>query len=105
MNSTNYFNSFIEVAEDCPAVAGEIPPLRGTKKSVANLQFEMLDGQPYKHTSDDILFVVYATKKEIPAEEWPEERVEFFSKGQPCFRASPLTNLKSMYGLWRMRRL
>jgi len=79
MHSTNYFNSFIEVAEDGPAMAGEVPPIRGTKKSVANLQFEMLDGQPYKYTSDDLLFMVHATKKEIPAEEWPEQRAQFFS--------------------------
>ena len=90
MHSTNYFNTFIEVAEDCPATTGEVPPVRGNKKSAANLQFEMLDGQPYTYTSDDVLFAVYATRQEIPEEEWSEQRVKFFGKGQPCFRASPL---------------
>jgi hypothetical protein len=91
MSSTNYFNTFIEVAEDCPATKGEIPPLKDNKKSVANLQFEMLHEHPYKFTSDDILFAVFATRKEIPEEELAEQRALFFSKGQPCFRASPLT--------------
>jgi hypothetical protein len=91
MHSTNYFNAFIEIADDCPSTAGEVPPVRGNKKSVANLQFEMLDGQPYKYTSDDVLFAVFATRQEISAEDWPKKREEFFSKGQPCFRASPLT--------------
>lgn len=90
MKTTNYFNTFIEVAEDCPATHGETPPVRGSK-SVANLQFEMLHDHPYEFTSDDILFAVFATRKELPPEELMEQRALFFSKGQPCFRASPLT--------------
>ncbi len=91
MHSTNYFNTLIEIAEDSPASQGEIPPLKGSKKSVANLQFEMLHEHPYEYTSDDVLFAVFATRKEIPAEDLAEQRHLFFSKGQPCFRASPLT--------------
>lgn len=90
MTSTNYFNTLIEIAEDCPAVSGEIPPVKGDKKSVANLQFEMLHKHPYEFSSDDVLFSVFATRKEIPDEELAEQRAIFFSKGQPCFRASPL---------------
>ncbi|WP_420645313.1 DUF6157 family protein [Candidatus Leptofilum sp.] len=91
MESTNYFNTLIEIAEDCPAAQGEIPPIKGSKKSVANLQYEMLHGHPYEFTSDDVLFTVFATRKEIPEENLAEQRHLFFSKGQPCFRASPLT--------------
>ncbi len=91
MKSTNYFNTFIEVAEDCPALVGEIPPLKGDKKSVANLQFEMVYEHPYEFNSDDVLFAVFATRKEIPKEDLEEQRSLFFSKGQPCFRSSPLT--------------
>ena len=90
MHSTNYFNTLIEVAEDCRAAAGEIPPEKGGKKTVANLQYEMLQEHPYQYTSDDVLFAVFATRKEIPQEEWDEQRTRFFAKGQPCFRASPL---------------
>ncbi|MGI9542084.1 MAG: DUF6157 family protein [Cyclobacteriaceae bacterium] len=91
MGSTNYLNTFIEIAEDCPASSGELPPIKGEKKSVANLQFEMLYENPYKFTSDDVLYTVFATRKEIPDGELEEQREIFFSKGQPCFRASPLT--------------
>ena len=90
MSSTNYFNTFIEVAEDCPATHGEVPPEKG-KKSVANLQYEMLHNHPYQYTSDDVLFAVFAERKGIPEEDLAEQRAIFFSKGQPCFRASPLT--------------
>jgi hypothetical protein len=54
MKTTNYFNTFIEVA-------------------------------------DDVLFHVYAIKNKIAPEDLARAREQFFSKGQPCFRASPLT--------------
>lgn len=88
--TTNYFNTLIEIAEDCPTQSGEIPPLKREKKSVANFQFDMLLDKPYAYTSDDVLFTVFAIRKEIPQAEWEEQRKIFFSKGQPCFRASPL---------------
>ena len=90
MSTTNYFNTLIEVAEDCPATHGEIPPVKGNK-SVANLQYEMLHGHPYEYTSDDVLFAVFAERKGISEEALVEQREIFFAKGQPCFRASPLT--------------
>ena len=90
MSTTDYFNTLIEVAEDCSATHGEIPPVKGSK-SVANLQYEMLHGHPYEYTSDDVLFAVFAERKGISEEELVEQREIFFAKGQPCFRASPLT--------------
>lgn len=91
MHTTNYYNTLIEIAEDSPVEAGQVPPMRGDKKSVANLQYEILSEGPYKYSSDDILFRVHAIRNDIPESEWPVEREKFFSKGQPCFRASPLT--------------
>ena len=91
MHTTNYINTFIEIAEGCPNDKGEMPLLKGDKKSVANLQFEMFYDNPYKYTSDDVLFGVFAIRKEFVKEELDEQRAEYFSKGQPCFRASPLT--------------
>lgn len=91
INTTNYENAFIEVADDCPVTEAEVPPLKGDKKSVANLQFDLLIGHPYKYTSDDVLFSVFATRNAIPKSQLKEAREEFFSKGQPCMRTSPLT--------------
>ncbi len=90
-HTTNYKNAFIQIAEDSPAREGEIPPLKGENKTAANLQFDMVIKHPYKYTSDDVLFAVYAEKNGIPKSEQKRAREEFFSKGQPCFRASPLT--------------
>ena len=91
MHSTNYYNTFIEIAEDCPVENGEMPPLKGDKKTVANLQFEKLYEHPYEYTSDEVLFAVFAERKGFEKGELDAERDHYFSKGQPCFRASPLT--------------
>lgn len=91
IHTTNYHNTLVEIAEDSPVQSAEIPPLRGEKKSVARMQFEMLYDHPYEFTSDDVFFQIFAQRRGIPESEWPEARHQFFSKGQPCFRASPLT--------------
>lgn len=90
-HTTNYKNAFIAIADDCPVDAAEVPPVKGDKKTAANIQFEMVSKHPYKYTSDDVLFQVYAEKNDITESELAEARKEFFSKGQACFRASPLT--------------
>jgi hypothetical protein len=91
MKTTNYYDAFIEVAEDCPVETAEVPPQKGLKKTFARLQYEMLKDNPYKYTSDDVLFQVYATRNGIDAQEFEKAREQFFAKGQPCFRSSPLT--------------
>ncbi len=90
-HTTNYYNTFIEIAEDCKTDKGEMPPIKGEKKTVANLQFDILYENPYKYTSDEVLFDVFAIRKEFEKGEMDEQREYYFSKGRPCFRASPLT--------------
>lgn len=48
-------------------------------------------GQPYKFTSDDIFFKVFAQRNNLQKSELLAARKSFFSKGQPCFRSSSLT--------------
>ncbi|WP_031528144.1 DUF6157 family protein [Dyadobacter crusticola] len=90
VHTTNYENTFIEVAEDCPAVEGEVPPMKGEKRTVANIAFEIVSKNPYKFTSDDVLFRIYAEKNDLTEAELEGARQMFFSKGQACMRASPL---------------
>ena len=82
-HTTNYYNTFIEVAADCPITHSEVPPTK-EPKSVAQIEYEMLTKNPYKYTSDDVLYAANGERRGI-------SREEFFSKGQPCFRSSPLT--------------
>lgn len=89
MHTTNYVNTFIEIADDCKAETGKVPPEKA-EKSVAQMQFEMITEQPYQHTSDELIFSIYAMRNQISPAELDTKRKEFFSKGQACLRASPL---------------
>ena len=91
MHSTNYYETFIEVADDCPVHMAEVPLAKGQKETVATLQFGMISRNPYQFTSDDVLFETYARRKDLAESEKEAARALFFSKGQPCFRASPLS--------------
>lgn len=90
MKTTNYRDTFIEVAEDCPVETAQIPPEKGEIKTVANLQFDLIKNNPYKFSSDDVVFRVFALKNGISKAGLANERQKFFSKGQPCLRSSPL---------------
>ena len=68
VHSTNYFDTFIGVAEDTKADCGVKPPAKD-KKTVAEMQFEMIVDNPYKFTSDDIFFQVFADRKDLTKEE------------------------------------
>ena len=89
-HTTNYFNTFIEVADDTKATCGTRPPSKD-KKTVAEMQYELIVENPYKYTSDDVLFQIYADRHDLTQATYKQAREHFFSKGQPCFRTSPLT--------------
>ncbi len=90
MHSTNYRNTFIVIAEDSAAECGTAPPEKVENPSIASRTWRMIAEQPYAHTSDDVIFTVWADRKGIPADERDVARAQFFAKGQPCLRASDL---------------
>lgn len=91
LHTTNYTDTFIEVAEDCPATSGEMPLQKGDVRTVATIHFEMIHRHPYRYTSDDVIFQVFVLKNDVSEKEMAAERRKFFSKGQACLRCSPLT--------------
>src|SRR5688572_20780731 len=91
MHTTNYFDTFIAVADDCPVEVAEVPTMKGNKPTAATLQYEMIKNHPYKYDSDSVLFHIHAVKNELTKSETSEARERFFSKGQACLRASTLT--------------
>lgn len=91
IHTTNYQDTFIAIADDCPAQHGEVPADKGHLRSVASIQYDLIKNNPYKYTSDDVLFQVFAERKNLRPAEWSAARTDYFSTGQPCFRASPLT--------------
>lgn len=82
-HSTNYYDTFIEIAEDCPVAAAQTPPPK-EPKTAAQIEYDMITGNPYQFTSDDVLYASNGQRRGITRE-------DFFSKGQPCFRSSALT--------------
>lgn len=94
-HTTNYQDTFIEVAEDTKAERSKNPQQTAKNsgnqvKSVAQAQFELIADHPYKYTSDDVLFQVYAERNNLSQDTYDGARDAFFSKGQPCLRTSPL---------------
>ena len=90
IHTTNYRNTFIEVSEDTGAISGVKPMPRGDKKTVAEMQYDLIQRNPYAYTSDDVVFQVFAERNDLTAGTLPQARRQFFSKGQACFRTSPL---------------
>ena len=89
MGTANYIDTFIAVAPDCAAPGGT-PPREGETPSVALLTFQMIHENPYRFTSDDVIFGVWADRRGIPEDDRAAAREEFFSRGQACRRASDL---------------
>lgn len=90
MGSTNYTDTFIQVAEDCRALAAEEPPITEAAPTVAALQYALIAQHPYEFTSDDVVFEVYATRQSLSMADRASARDAFFAKSQACLRSSPL---------------
>jgi hypothetical protein len=86
----NYYDTLIEVPDDCPVTEAQVPQARGGKKTKAVVEYELLVEQPYKYTEEDIAFETYAVLHDIPKAIQPRERKKFLSKGHPHLRVSAL---------------
>ena len=90
MATTNYYNTFIEVAGDCPVEVAELPTTQVGQMTIASLEYELISKNPYKYTSDEILFMVHAKRRNIKQTLWTAEWENFFSTSKACLRSSPL---------------
>ena len=90
MHTTNYVNTLIAVADDCPTNSGIVPPAKIENPSIASRTHQLIAQNPYRFTSDDVIFTVYADRAGLAESERPAARVQYFSKGRPCLRASDL---------------
>lgn len=56
----NYFNTLILIADDCSTHRGIIPTVKdGRPKPIHAIQYDLISGEPYKYTQEDVLFIVY----------------------------------------------
>jgi hypothetical protein len=88
-------NQFVEIAPDCPLKEAVVPPKKGTKQTVATIEYELLSKKPYAYTLQELKFLTYVQQKQIPPLELKTQRrqimQEFLAKPYACMRASPLT--------------
>ena len=90
MERVDYVDTFIAVAEDAVSTSGSVPPKNADAPSVAWRMFEMISEHPYRHTSCDVIFEVFADRLGIPEERRELARAEFYSRGRACLRSSEL---------------
>lgn len=90
----NYYETFIQVAPDCPVQAAVIPGMKGQNKSVPVLEYALLSNQPYFYTQEEVLFAVHVQRAGIAPGELKSRHDglwnEFFAKPRACLRASAL---------------
>ncbi|TCZ79885.1 hypothetical protein E0485_03170 [Paenibacillus albiflavus] len=90
----NYYNTFIQVAADCPVYHGITPQTKKAGKTVPMIQYELLMENPYTYTQEELYYQVHIRHKEIPLEEAQARRDEIwnelYSKHHACLRACML---------------
>ena len=89
----NYVNTFIAVADDCPATTAIVPPEKKTGRSMAQVQYAMLVSTPYAYRQEEVLFASSAALRaasDLAEDEEMRLREAFFAKPQACLRTSPL---------------
>lgn len=89
MDCVDYVNTFIAIAPDSAAIEGSAPPTK-EPATVAERVFRLLAEHPYRFTSGDVIFTVWADRHGIPESKRADARVEFFAKPQACLRSSDL---------------
>lgn len=93
----NYYETFIQVAPDCPVQTAVIPQAKGKNPSVPVLEYELLCGQPYVYTQEEVLFAVHVRRAGITPGELKSRHdrlwEEFFAKPRACLRASALPKI------------
>jgi len=90
MESVDYADTFITVAPDTSAQAGEVPVARPQGPTVASATYALVAEHPYRFRSSEVIFTVWADRQGIAEEERGAAWVDFFAKPRPCLRASDL---------------
>ncbi|ASS95323.1 DUF6157 family protein [Peribacillus simplex] len=86
----SYKNTLITISEDSKVTSGKVPIIRNEKHTIAYIEHDLINNNPYKFTQDDVQFKTYMIKNQIEEKNADELREQFFSKPKACFRASPL---------------
>ncbi len=88
----DYCEPVMAAAEDSPTEQSTMSQGRGAKKTVADVQYDMLASRPLEYMQEDVVFNSWLQRQDLgdlSDHETAESRREFFAKPQPGFRASP----------------
>jgi hypothetical protein len=86
----SYKNTLITISEDSKVTSAKVPAIKNRKPTIAYIEHDLINNNPYKFTQEDVQFKTYLIKNQMEAENAAELREQFFSKSKACFRASPL---------------
>jgi hypothetical protein len=90
----NYYDTFIQIAPDCPVREAVVPTSKRDGKSIPQIEYELLVANSYTFTQEELLFAVHVQRQEINPRELKTRREalweEFFGKPRACLRASML---------------
>ncbi|CAN7629486.1 DUF6157 family protein [Peribacillus frigoritolerans] len=86
----SYKNTLITISEDSKVSSAQVPVIKNEKPTIAYIEHDLINNNPYKFTQEDVQFKTYLIKNQMEAENAAELREQFFSKSKACFRASPL---------------
>ncbi|TDL85949.1 hypothetical protein E2R55_23415 [Vibrio vulnificus] len=86
----SYKNTLITISEDSKVSSAKAPVIKNGKLTIAYIEHDLINNNPYKFTQEDVQFKTYLIKNQMEAENAAELREQFFSKSKACFRASPL---------------
>ncbi|HZF28248.1 MAG TPA: DUF6157 family protein [Gammaproteobacteria bacterium] len=88
----NYINTFIAVSPDTKAKVGSVPLARGGKRSIAQIEYELIASHPYKFTQQEVQFSVHVERTGVTPPQLKRSDLwsDFFSKPTACMRTSPL---------------
>ncbi|MCY9140211.1 DUF6157 family protein [Peribacillus frigoritolerans] len=86
----SYKNTLITISEDSKVSSAKVPVIKNEKPTIAYIEHDLINNNPYKFTQEDVQFKTYLIKNQMEAENSAELREHFFSKSKACFRASPL---------------
>jgi hypothetical protein len=91
---TNYCDTFIRVAPDCPVSEAVVPTGKRGQQSIPQIEYELLAEKPYTFTQEELLFAVHVRRQAISKNELKTRHAvlweEFFAKPRACLRASLL---------------
>ncbi|HEU5138660.1 MAG TPA: DUF6157 family protein [Bacillales bacterium] len=86
----NYCNTLILISDDSPVQESKIPASGRPRKTVAEIEYELLIEKPGRYTQDELQFETHMKHKEIPENLRDEEKTRFLGKSRACMRASAL---------------